>query len=142
MYRIWLNEAQEIQDRTLVEWMINRVGRFPDPQRAPLTWSGFLADANAMDTDTGGMTGGTQHAERIQVLPATARGHQVNGEWVMNPGCENVAGQAKGVRYWLDQIPGKHESWIKLNFCAEYGQTAGDGGLSEFEEVRHAARRS
>jgi hypothetical protein len=61
--------------------------------------------------------------------------------WIINPLCENIGGQAKGAKYWLDQVPGKHTSWIEVNLCAEYGQSL-DGKVvyPEFEESRHVAR--
>jgi hypothetical protein len=139
---VWLNEAQQIEDPQVIYWLNNRAGRFPDPQRAPLTWSGMIMDANAMDTD---------HWWYDWAEVSKPAGYQFfkqppcvikqDGVWVINPECENLSGQGKGANYWLDQVPGKQDSWIKLNFCAEYGQTA-SGRLvyTEFEETRHVAK--
>jgi hypothetical protein len=140
---VWLNEAQEIQDRLLVEWMFNRTGRYPETQRAPLTWSGLIMDANAMDTDhwwyDWAEVSKPAGYKFFRQPPAVIKND--NGEWVINPNCENRTGQPKGDTYWLEQIPGKHESWVKLNFCAEYGQTS-NGRLvyPEFEEMRHVSK--
>jgi hypothetical protein len=138
----WLNEAQQIEDPEVIHWLNNRTGRFPDPQRAPYTWSGLIMDANAMDTDhwwyDWAEVSKPAGYKFFRQPPAVIK---QDGIWVINPDCENLGGQAKGAGYWMDQISGKHESWIRLNFCAEYGQTS-NGRLvyPEFEEVRHVAK--
>ena len=151
---IWLNEAQEIQDRVLVEWMINRIGRYPDPQTAPLTWRGLIMDANAMPlkhwwykwaekNTPEGYKFWRQPPALIQVEKGTpgAKEDACGIWWAINPKCENLKGQAMHKRYWLDQVPGKHTSWIKLNLCAEYGQPlAGKPVYPEFDETRHVGK--
>jgi len=151
---IWINEAQEIKDRILVEWMINRTGRFPDPQTAPLTWSGLFMDANAMSlkhwwydwAEKRKPAGYRFFRQPPALLKVKDRcdgcvEDAVGQLWVINPECENLPGQAKGAKYWLDQVPGKHTSWIDVNLCAEYGQSL-DGKVvyPEFEESRHVAK--
>ncbi len=151
---IWLNEAQEIQDRVLVEWMINRCGRFPDPQIAPLTWSGLIMDANAMPTDhwwydwaeeskPTGYRFWRQPPALLKVPcegPSSAQDAQ-DQWWTINPLCENIKGQAKGAKYWLDQVPGKTTAWLELNLCGEYGSSLeGKPVYPEFDEDRHVSK--
>jgi hypothetical protein len=160
---VWINEAQELEDVGLVHALFSRCGRYPDPQTAPLTWSGLIMDANAMDLDHWWY----EFAEKIQPAgwkffhqpPALlkivdAKEIEIikkgdaklwrNGDggiWVMNPLCENVIGQPKHEQYWLDLVEGKHESWVKLNLCALYGQAAqGRPVYVEFDESRHVAK--
>lgn len=151
---IWVNEAQEIQDRVLIEWMINRCGRFPDPQRAPLTWSGLLADANAMPTDhwwydwaeESKPTGYRfwRQPPALLKVPVAGPGSVADGQgqhWIINPQCENLPGQAKHAQYWLDQVPGKATAWIDLNLCAEYGSSLeGKPVYPEFDNERHVSK--
>jgi hypothetical protein len=149
----WINEAQEIQDRLIIEWIINRRGRYPDPQIAPITWSGVIADANAMSTTHWWY----KWAEVVTPVgykfwhqpPALLRvekqceGARQDGQgqwWIINPLCENIQGQALGARYWLDQVPGKDTAWIKLNLAGEYGASLfGKLVWPEFNPTRHIA---
>lgn len=151
---IWVNEAQELRDKVLIEWMLNRVGRFPDPQTAPLTWSGLIMDANAMPLKHWWY----QWAEKLKPAgyaffvqpPALIKCLTQEPDsvadacgvwWKVNPECENMDGQAKGGKYWLDQVSGKHTSWLEVNLCAQYGQSL-DGKVvyPEFEEHRHVSK--
>lgn len=160
---VWVNEAQEIDDAGIVKILLSRCGRYPDPQVAPLTWSGLIMDANAMDTDHWWY----QYAEMIKPAgwkffrqpPALLKivdAEQIaeikkgdekawrNGDggiWIINPECENVVGQPKHEQYWLDLVEGNHESWIRLNLCGEYGQSlSGRPIFVEFDERRHVAK--
>ena len=140
---IWVNEAQEILDRILIEGMIERCGRYPDPQIAPLTWSGLIMDANAMDVDHWWYDWAEKETPKGYKFwhqpPALLKNDK--GEWVINPKCENIKGQPKREQYWIDLVAGKHESWIRLNLCAEYGQTqAGKPVYPEYDDARHCAK--
>lgn len=160
---VWVNEAQEIEDRGLIDILFSRCGRFPDPQVAPLTWSGLIMDANAMDTDhwwyecaeTRQAAGWkffrqppavikkVDDAEIAKIKAGDPKQWREgsNGIWIINPECENLKGQPKHEQYWLDLIPNKHESWIRLNLCAEYGRSAeGRPVYVEFDEQRHVAK--
>lgn len=161
---VWVNEAQEIEDVGIIKYLFSRCGRFPDPQSAQLTWSGLIMDANAMDLDHWWY----KYAEEIRprgwkffrqppaLLKITdekriaeiksgnpkAWRHGDKGIWIINPKCENVIGQPKHEQYWLDQVEGNHESWIRLNLCAEYGQSLdGKQVYIEFDEERHVAKK-
>jgi hypothetical protein len=147
----WVNEAQELQDKLLIEWILNRCGRYPRSIDAPLTWSGMIMDSNAMSTTHWWY----ELAEEIQPagwkfwkqppallkVPAECEGAVKDGQgqwWVINPECENVAGQPKHEKYWLEQVPGKDTGWIVLNLCAQYGASMlGKVVFPEFDEARH-----
>ena len=160
---VWINEVQELLDVSLIKYLYSRCGRYPDPQVAPLTWSGLIMDANAMDLDHWYY----QYAEIIkpqgwkffrqppavlkitdekemQVLRELKRERiidQGTHVWKINPECENVKGQPKHENYWLDQIEGNHESWIAINLEAKYGQSMeGRPVFVEFDETRHVAK--
>ena len=160
---VWINEAQELEDVSLVKYLYSRCGRFPDPQTAPLTWSGLIMDANAMDLDHWWY----QYAEVIKpagwkffrqppavlkitdetkmtALRAQKKQRIIDQEkhiWIINPKCENVEGQPKHENYWLDQIEGNHESWIGINLEAKYGQSLeGRPVFVEFDETRHVSK--
>jgi len=150
----WINEAQEIRDKSIVDWIENRCGRFPPREMAPLTWSGAIADANAMSTDHWWY----EMAEVVKPMgyqfwhqpPALlhVEGKQegamqdgMGGWWIINPKCENKQYIPKGDNYWLEQVPGKSDEWIRRNLCAEYGATLeGRPVYPEFVEERHVSK--
>jgi hypothetical protein len=150
----WCNEAQEIQDRLLIEWMLNRCGRYPRSVVAPLTWSGLIMDANAMPithwwykwAEVVRPTGFRFFQQPSSLLPVEKQqpGAVQDGQgqwWILNPLCENVVGQPKHERYWLDQVAGKDSAWIKLNLCGQYGASMyGKPIYAMFDESRHVAK--
>ena len=166
---VWVNEAQEIEDVGIIQLLYSRCGRFPDPQSAPLTWSGLIMDANAMDLDhwwykyaevmkPNGWKFFRQppavlkitDEKEIAAIKKREEGKPdklklwrqgENCIWIINPECENIPGQPKHEQYWLDQISGRHESWISINLEAKYGRSAnGRPVYVEFDETRHVAK--
>ena len=160
---VWVNEAQEVEDVGIIKYLFSRCGRFPDPQTAPLTWSGLIMDANAMDLDhwwyhyaevlkPAGWKFFHQAPAVLKIvdpkqIEEIKKGNPKSwrqgdrGIWIINPECENVQGQPKHEQYWLDQIEGNHESWIGINLEAKYGQSLdGRPVYIEFDETRHVAK--
>ena len=135
---IYINEASEIP-LEIVEWCINRRGRFPDKQTSPITWSGVFMDTNAVDQDHWWYkkaeiekpAGWTFFRQPAAVM-------KLGDTWAINPKCENVEHQPLGARYWMDQIPGHNEEWIRVYLCAEYGATPeGKPVYPEYSDHRH-----
>lgn len=137
----WLNEASQINDFSIIQWLLNRCGRFPKKTRAPYTWDGLVMDTNAMDDQHWWYKKAEEEKpegwEFFRQPPALVKGQ--NGTWSVNPDCENVQNQPKGERYWLDQIAGATEDWIKLNLLGEYGVVIdGKPVFPEYMDARHA----
>jgi hypothetical protein len=120
-------------------------------------------DANAMDTDHWWYNAAEENPaagwkffrqppallkiidpKQVEIIKAGEAGLWRQGDggvWIINPRCENVKGQPKKEQYWLDLVPNKHESWIRRDLCAEYGQCqAGQPVYVEFDESRHVSK--
>jgi len=135
---IWINEASEIVEDILT-WAINRCGRYPDKQVSPLTWSGVFMDTNSVDQDHWWY----KKAEVEKPVswtffrqPPALR--KLKDTWTINPACENRTHQTLGDNYWLKQIPGHNDEWIRIYLCAEYGATPeGKPVYPEYSDHRH-----
>lgn len=140
----WVNEASEIKDKTIIDYIHSRVGRFPQATVAPLTWSGMWMDTNSMDEDHWwyDMAEVSKPLNaRFWSQPAAIK-RDGSGAWILNPEAENVQYQPKGAQYWLDLIEGKDEHWIRVNLLNEYGVTAdGRPVYPEYSDQRHCATK-
>lgn len=135
----WLNEAQQM-GKEILDWTINRCGRYPEKDRAPYTWDGVIMDANAMSDDHWWYhLAEVEKPEGYQFwIQPPALIKSPSGAWGINPACENLSHQPKGERYWLDQVSGKSDDWIRVNLCAEYGIISdGRAIFPEYEDRRH-----
>ena len=137
----FLNEAREIP-LTVIESMTGRVGRYPDKELAPLTWSGIWMDTNPPDDDHWWYQTFEDSEERDPAMaafldelaeagfayrqfvqpPALLKVEDARGtRYVPNPAAENVAHQQLGYNYWLRMVPGKSQQWIRTYIQGEYG---------------------
>ena len=138
---VWLNESVELT-KAVLDMAIGRLARYPaadsfaadyiaacQAQGKPLYWTGVISDTNFCDDQhwyfrlfEEEQPKGYRHWRQP---PAVVK---IAGEWQVNtgqkpgvPAAENVEHHAKGADYYLDQIPGKSEDWIRGFLCAEYG---------------------
>lgn len=119
---VWLNEASELE-REMMEMAIQRRGRYPEKDRGGFNWSGVVMDYNPVADDhwlydlferetLPGYRLFKQPAAIIQMpKPDGVPGEKV---WVGNPDAENVENHVEGFDYWLQQVPGKSDEWIKV----------------------------
>lgn len=118
----WINEASEIP-KSIFEMLTGRVGRYPAKKDGGSKWSGVILDTNPPDTDHWWY----QLAEKIKPTgyrffsqpPALLR--VSDGVYAPNPLAENIDNHNEGFEYYLRQVAGKTEEWIKVYILGEYG---------------------
>lgn len=152
---VWMNEASELEKEVL-EFAIQRRGRFPSKDRGGFNWSGVVMDYNPVPDDhwlydlferdpLPGYRLFKQPAAIIQMPKiSTVDGHPVQpGEmqWVGNPDAENIENHVEGFDYYLQQIPGKSEEWINVFLRGQYGQSTAGRAVyaSEFSDREHVS---
>lgn len=60
------------------------------------------------------------------------------GEYIPNPKAENIHNHNLGFDYYLNQLAGKQEEWIKVYLCGEYGTTmSGKPVYPEYNDKFH-----
>lgn len=146
---VWLNEASELE-REMMEMAIQRRGRYPEKDRGGFNWSGVVMDYNPVADDhwlydlferetLPGYRLFKQPAAIIQMpKPDGVPGEKV---WVGNPDAENVENHVEGFDYWLQQVPGKSDEWIKVFLQGQYGQSTAGRAVyaSEWSDREHVA---
>lgn len=131
----WINEAREIPF-TIVLAVRQRVGRYPAKVVAPLTQASVLMDTNPPDSDhwwyslaEERRTPGSDDSASEPVSPQSwffvkqppALLKVAPGRYLPHPAAENVENQPLGYAYWLDQVSGAGEEWIKVYLLGQYG---------------------
>ncbi len=124
----WLNEVKEL-DKSIVDMCDGRHGRYPKDVRP--TWHGMIGDTNAPDTD---------HWYYELAEDVTPEGwlflkqpggviSEVSGPpnkrvvtWRPNPEAENKNNLPDG--YYIKQVQGKKQDWIRVNLANEYGSVS------------------
>jgi hypothetical protein len=146
---LWLNEASELA-KAVLDMGTGRVGRYPSKAQGGHTWSGVIMDTNSPDDDhwyyllaeqptpeelaqredllrqlveIGAMKPGQQLYEWFAQPGALLK---VGDRYVPNPAAENVGNHTLGYGYWLRQVAGKTDEWIKVYVLGQYG-TVHDG---------------
>lgn len=125
---IWVSECIEI-DASLIDPIVGRCGRFPDPKLAPCTWQGVVMDTNmpeegsdwhaTMESPAGHwqifkQPGGLdEHAENLQWLNQTA-------ETLLLPE-DHPDRLIQGVQYYIRAAGGRSEEWVDRYVRAKYG---------------------
>lgn len=117
----WLNEASELP-KAVLDMATGRVGRFPSKAQGGATWSGVIMDTNSPDEDH------WLYALAEETKPDGYEFFAQPGALVLNEGryepnplAENVQHHTLGYEYWLRQIPGKSDDWIKVFILGQYG---------------------
>lgn len=131
----WINEAREMA-WSIVLAVRGRCGRFPKKEEgSKLTQYGLILDTNPPDTDHWWFDlaerkkepGGDEEAPSISANdfefftqpPALIKIRR--GLYVPNPDAENVENHNLGYHYWLNQVAGATEEWIKVYLLGRYG---------------------
>jgi hypothetical protein len=121
----WLNEASELSKGTL-DMMTGRIGRFPAKRECADYRSCIIMDTNPPDTDHWWyQLAEIERPEGFEFFdqPPAIRRRGGTGPWEPNPEAENVMNHVNGFDYWLRQVPGKRDDWIKVMLCGQYGAT-------------------
>lgn len=138
----WINEAREVP-KSVLDAAAGRVGRYPAKRDGGASWSGVIMDTNPPDDShwwyTAAEVERPQGWEFWSQPPALIKRKGVP-IYDPNPAAENVENHALGFDYWLRQIAGKKEEWIKVYILGQYG-TVLDGRLvySEYRDDYHCA---
>lgn len=144
----WINEASEVE-KAVLDMLTQRVGRYPSKRVGGPSWTGIIMDTNPPDDDhwwyklaeeekpesyrffdqPGGL-----YIDRDKKSPTF-------GQYLPNPKAENVDNLAFGYQYYLNQLPGKTEDWIRVFVLGEYGTTLdGKPVYPEWNESVHLAK--
>lgn len=128
----WINEAKEI-DKAIVDGLTQRVARFPSMKDGGATWSGVIMDTNSPDSD---------HWWHYFEREDTPRGWKFftqpgallkrDGQYYPNPKAENIENHSKGYDYYLDQVGGKSENWIRAFILNQFAMV--EDGLPIFRD--------
>jgi len=118
---LWLNEASELP-KAVMDMGTGRVGRYPSKAMGGASWSGVIMDTNSPDDDHWLYDlAEVTKPEGYEFFAQPGALMKVDGKYVPNPEAENVQNHSLGYEYWLRQIPGKSEPWIKVFVLGQYG---------------------
>lgn len=118
---VWLNEGSELA-KAVFDMATGRVGRFPGMAHGGSTWSGVILDTNSPDDDHWLYAIETNPPKGYEFFAQPgALLKMPDGTYAPNPAAENVNNHQLGYEYWLRQIPGKDDQWIKVFILGQYG---------------------
>ena len=115
---IWVDELGEF-NKSNFDMLIGRVKRFPPKVQVPKAEFKVLFTSNAVPRDhwlAEIALDGLLNNWWIGIQPPGVI--RAGSEWVENPAAENINNLAP--RYYLDQIVGKKESWVRQNLANEF----------------------
>lgn len=154
---VWLNEASEL-DKEVLEMSLQRAGRYPPETMGGPSWNGVVMDYNPVADDhwlydlfeRNKLPGYVLYKQPAGILQMP-KPDGVPGEliWVGNPDAENIRylpgssaeNPTGGFDYYLRQVPGKSEEWIKVFLQGQYGQSTSGRAVysSEWSDTEHVA---
>lgn len=146
----WLNEASELE-KNIADMVTQRVGRYPAKRMGGPTWTGIIADTNPPDDDhwwyqwaevdkPEGYKFFDQPGGLVKVIDPISPQF---GQWVPNPAAENAENLPGGYQYYLRQVAGKSEDYIKVFLGGMYGTTMdGKPVYPEWNDKVHMASGS
>lgn len=126
----WLNEVKELA-KPIVDMCDGRHGRYPSAAEGGPSWHGMIGDTNAPDDDhwyyelaeeshPDGWLFLRQPGGVIEKVIGT--GQNATVKWVPNQDAENLANLPDG--YYIKQVQGKADDWIRINLANQYGTVA------------------
>ena len=126
----WCNEFKELP-KAVLDMLDGRIGRYPSMIAGGVvcTWKGIFGDTNAPDDDhwyhklaeeetPKGWGFYRQPGGVVDTGQSDAQGRVV---WTLNPHAENVANLPDQGGYYLNQLAGKDDDWIRINLANQYG---------------------
>lgn len=135
---VWLNEASELP-KAILDMATGRVGRFPSKSQGGSNWSGVIMDTNCPDDDHWYYKlAEIDKPEGYEFFAQPGALIKSGVSYIPNPDAENVKNHSLGYEYWLRQIPGKADQWIKVFVLGQYG-TVHDGKpvYPEYNDTLH-----
>ena len=148
---IFFNEISGISE-AVFQMGTSRVGRYPSKTMMgdkKLNWTGIIADTNPPDDDSWYYRLAEQDKPEGYSFYKQEGGLRKDrdpksptfGKYVPNPLAENIHNHNLGYEYYLNQLAGKSEDWIKVYLCGDYGTTmAGKPVYPEWAEKMHLSK--
>lgn len=138
---IWINEAREVP-KAVVDAASGRVGRFPAASAGGATWSGVIMDTNPPDSDHWWYRLAEEELphgwEFFRQPGGLIKG--ADGSYHPNLAAENIKYLPDGHGYYLRQVPGKTDEWIKVYVLGDYGSSHdGKPVYPEYRDAVHCA---
>jgi hypothetical protein len=126
----WMNEASEME-KAVLDMLTQRVGRFPSKRNGGPSWTGVIMDTNPPDDDSWWYKLAEEERPEIfrffkqpggliQDMDPKSPTYQ---QYVPNPQAENIQNHSLGYQYYLNQLYGKNEDWIRVFLLGQYGTT-------------------
>jgi hypothetical protein len=120
---VWINECQYLF-REAITVALERAMRYPPKTHSSTTQYGVILDTNPPDTNHWffKLFEETKPANHkiFHYPPALIK---TDGLWIPNPKAENIENLELGYDYYLNQLPGQKDEYIKVMFCGEYGSS-------------------
>lgn len=138
----WINEAREVP-KAILDGLTGRVGRYPNISDGGATWSGIIMDTNPPDDDHWWYKLAEEETPRGWSFFAQPPALMKDGAgiYISNPDAENVVNHKLGYEYWLRQVPGKSEEWIKAYILGLYSNVQeGKPVYSEYNDDIHCSK--
>lgn len=138
----WINEAREVP-KAILDGLTGRVGRYPNISDGGASWSGIIMDTNPPDDDhwwyklaeEGTPRGWQFYAQPPALIYIEGKGYSPNHA------AENVRNHKLGYEYWLRQVPGKTQEWIKVYILGQYGNVQeGKPVYPEYNDDIHCSK--
>jgi Terminase large subunit, T4likevirus-type, N-terminal len=134
----WINEAREVP-KAVLDTLLGRIGRYPPHSDDTESWCGVILDTNPFDVDH------WLYRLAEEERPANWRVFKQPGGvirsgsgWAANSAAENTRHLRRG--YYLDQIAGQSDDWIRVHLGGEYGAVIdGKPVFPEFVDSVHTA---
>lgn len=137
----FVNEASEI-DKSTLDMLTTRVGRFPAVRNGGPTWRGIIADTNPPDDDHWWYKLAVEEpAEGYEFFDQPGGLMKVDEKWVPNPAAENVANLVGGYDYYLKQVAAKDDRFVSILIGGQYGTTMdGKPVYPEWNDAFHLSK--
>jgi len=144
----WMNEAG-LMEKAVHDMLTQRVGRYPALRNGGPTWTGVILDTNPPDDDSWWYKIFEEDKPKGYKLFKQPGGLYFDaddesptfGEYLPNSAAENAHNLPAGYEYYLRQVAGKTEDWIRVFLCGTYGTTMdGKPVYPEWKEDFHFSK--
>ena len=144
----WMNEAG-LMEKAVLDMLTQRVGRYPALRNGGPSWTGVILDTNPPDDDSWWYKLFEEDRPKSYKLFKQPGGLYFDSDdesetflqYLPNPKAENVYNLPSGYEYYLRQVAGKTEDWIRVFLCGTYGTTMdGKPVYPEWKEDFHLAK--
>jgi hypothetical protein len=145
----WMNEASQLEKRVL-DILTQRCGRYPSKKIGGPTWTGVILDTNPPDDDSWYYKlaeEGTPDDYKFFRQPGglykvTDKKSPDYGKYKPNPLAENINNLQGGFQYYVRQMSGKSDDYIRVFLEGEYGTTVdGKPVYPEWQDQFHIAKQ-